>query len=306
MMRSCIDLRRNRRIFPSDGRVSLILTDGRFHGQPCPRCFPRQRDPAQPWYRQLNGYHWLVLIVATMAWSFDCLNQQIFNLARTPAMADLLGVSPDDPQVTYYGNLGTSMLLIGWATGGIIFGMMGDRIGTGQDLADHDPGLFALDWFVRAFANAVALYCLLRLSQGWAPGGFSRWPARWWRRACRTERGPRHSACCRPFRPSATSSAGLIWLLLVQAWSRHLIHRDWPWLFSVGIIPALLSIIVARRIREPEVWLKASGRMENRIEEGRLARRTAQRSPLGAACGRRPLSGGVRGRRTVGHRRVQQ
>jgi MFS family permease len=52
-------------------------------------------------------------------------------------------------------------------------------------------------------------------------------------------------------------SAGLIWLLLVQAWSRHLIQRDWPWLFSVGIIPALLSIIVARRIREPEVWLKA-------------------------------------------------
>src|SRR5580658_8791821 len=86
------------------------------------------------WYRQLNGYHWLVLTVATMAWSFDCLNQQIFNLARTPAMSDLLGVSPDNPSVTEYGNLGTSMLLIGWATGGIIFGMMGDRIGRAKTL----------------------------------------------------------------------------------------------------------------------------------------------------------------------------
>jgi MFS family permease len=52
-------------------------------------------------------------------------------------------------------------------------------------------------------------------------------------------------------------SAGLIWLLLVQAWSRHVIDRDWPWLFGVGIVPALLSIIVARRIHEPEIWLKA-------------------------------------------------
>ncbi len=89
---------------------------------------------ALPWHRQLSGYHWLVLIVATMAWSFDCLNQQIFNLARTPAMSELLDVSPDDPLVTYYGNLGTSMLLIGWATGGIIFGVMGDRIGRAKTL----------------------------------------------------------------------------------------------------------------------------------------------------------------------------
>src|SRR5208283_3289234 len=83
---------------------------------------------AQPWFRQLNSYHWLVLVVATMAWSFDCFNQQIFNLTRTPAMADLLSLSPDDDSVTSFGGLSTSMLLMGWATGGIVFGMMGDRI----------------------------------------------------------------------------------------------------------------------------------------------------------------------------------
>lgn len=100
-----------------------------------PNAFATTAETApQPWYRQLNGYHWLVLAVSTMAWSFDCLNQQIFNLARTPAMSDLLGVSADNPLVTWYGNLGTSMLLIGWATGGIVFGMMGDRIGRAKTL----------------------------------------------------------------------------------------------------------------------------------------------------------------------------
>ena len=37
-----------------------------------------------------------------------------------------------------------------------------------------------------------------------------------------------------------------------------MISTYWPWLFSVGIIPALLSIVVARRIREPEAWKRAA------------------------------------------------
>lgn len=47
---------------------------------------PAVVPPAAPWYRLLNGYHWLVLSVATAAWAFDCLSQQIFNLTRKPAM----------------------------------------------------------------------------------------------------------------------------------------------------------------------------------------------------------------------------
>jgi len=35
-----------------------------------------------PWYRQLNSYHWLVLIVASLGWLFDTMDQQLFNLAR--------------------------------------------------------------------------------------------------------------------------------------------------------------------------------------------------------------------------------
>ena len=42
------------------------------------------------WYRELNWYHWFVLIVCTLAWLFDCLDQQLFVLARKPAVAELL------------------------------------------------------------------------------------------------------------------------------------------------------------------------------------------------------------------------
>ena len=36
-------------------------------------------ENGMPWYRQLNRYHWFVLIVCTLGWMFDCLDQQLFN-----------------------------------------------------------------------------------------------------------------------------------------------------------------------------------------------------------------------------------
>jgi MFS family permease len=223
---------------------------------PDPAAPPARQPAAQPWHRQLSRYHWLVLIVATMAWSFDCLNQQIFNLARTPAMSDLLGVSPDDPSVTYYGNLGTSMLLIGWATGGIIFGMMGDRIGRAKTLLIMILA-YSLSTGLCGLSQAPWHYIAFAFITGVGAGGIFPVACTLVAESLPDPTRPQALGMLQTFSAVGNVSAGLIWLLLVQAWSRHLIQRDWPWLFSVGVIPALLSITVARRIREPEVWLKA-------------------------------------------------
>ena len=45
--------------------------------------------PSGPWYKELNRYHWFVLIVAALGWLFDTMDQQLFNLARVPAMREL-------------------------------------------------------------------------------------------------------------------------------------------------------------------------------------------------------------------------
>ena len=49
-------------------------------------------DPTdkRPWYQLLNRYHWFVLVVAALGWLFDCLDQQLFILARPQAMAELI------------------------------------------------------------------------------------------------------------------------------------------------------------------------------------------------------------------------
>ena len=81
---------------------------------------------ASPWWREMNRYHWFVLIVAALGWLFDCLDQQLFNIARAPAMQELV-LSARDAKA--YGGYATSIFLIGWATGGLGFGVLGDRIG---------------------------------------------------------------------------------------------------------------------------------------------------------------------------------
>ncbi|MBC7815957.1 MAG: MFS transporter, partial [Planctomycetaceae bacterium] len=51
-------------------------------------------DPALgPWYKELNRYHWFVLFVSVLGWLFDTMDQQLFNLARKPAITELLKAS---------------------------------------------------------------------------------------------------------------------------------------------------------------------------------------------------------------------
>jgi hypothetical protein len=85
----------------------------------------------QPWWRELNRYHWFVLLVTAMGWLFDCLDQQLFNLARVPAMKALL---QPGQSVAEYGGYATAIFLIGWASGGLTFGVLGDRIGRAKTM----------------------------------------------------------------------------------------------------------------------------------------------------------------------------
>src|SRR5690349_20698109 len=95
-----------------------------------------EMDPSdkRAWYQHLNRYHWFVLIVAALGWLFDCLDQQLFTLARPTSMRDLLGVPAGDPTINQWGGYVTSIFIIGWATGGLIFGALGDRIGRAKTM----------------------------------------------------------------------------------------------------------------------------------------------------------------------------
>src|SRR5881392_4021127 len=91
-------------------------------------------EERQRWTHELTGYHWFVLLVASAAWFFDCLDQRLFSLARIPALASIMHKPGIDSEVQDFGKVVTACFLIGWGVGGMIFGALGDRYGRAKML----------------------------------------------------------------------------------------------------------------------------------------------------------------------------
>src|SRR5437764_14151851 len=86
------------------------------------------------WYQGLTPYHWFVFAMAALAWLFDCLDQQIFILARNSAITALSPVGTKPELIKEAGTNATAIFVAGWAIGGLIFGAVGDRIGRAKTL----------------------------------------------------------------------------------------------------------------------------------------------------------------------------
>ena len=109
-----------------------------------------ERIPADPapkaggWTKELNRYHWFVLIVAALGWMFDTMDQQLFNLARKPAVTELLttssGQAPSFPaRCRSYGGVLDDDLHARLGDRRSVLRRPGRSDRPGQDDA-HDPG----------------------------------------------------------------------------------------------------------------------------------------------------------------------
>ena len=56
--------------------------------------------PKYAWYRELTRYQWFVLMVCCIGWMFDTMAQQIFSLARKPAIQELMGAQANAAALT--------------------------------------------------------------------------------------------------------------------------------------------------------------------------------------------------------------
>ena len=86
------------------------------------------------WYRDLTGYQWFVVAIASVGWMFDTMAQQLFNLARVPALRDLLGGHASSGEISLQAGYATMIFMIGWALGGVLFGVLGDRLGRAKTM----------------------------------------------------------------------------------------------------------------------------------------------------------------------------
>src|ERR1051325_11014602 len=89
----------------------------------------------------LTGYQWLVVAAAWLGGGFDVFDGLLFHYVARACIPDLLHLQKDGPNVeatiTEWTGTLTSVLLVGWGFGGIIFGKICDKIGRSRALLDE-------------------------------------------------------------------------------------------------------------------------------------------------------------------------
>src|ERR1700722_590359 len=228
-----------------------------------------------PWYREMNRYHWFVLAVAAMGWLFDTMDQQLFVLARPAAMEDLIPAPKDADAKTLEalrqqrgvaGGLATSIFIAGWATGGLIFGMLGDRIGRVKTMV-MTVLVYSLCTGLSCFSQTTWDFAFYRFLTGLGVGGEFAVSVALVAEVMPDAARTYALALLQALSGIGNVTAAVIFLGLGLAqdysWLPHvnehsMFGSSWRIMFMIGAVPAFLAFLIMRRLKEPERWERAS------------------------------------------------
>lgn len=246
---------------------------------------PTVHDETRRWYDGVTRYQWVVLIIASLGWVFDVFEGQIFVASMNEAMPSLMERSADesDEQFSgrkrFYDNIALGAFLAGGAVGGIIFGILSDRIGRTRTMT---LTIVFYSFFTAASAFSGAWWHLAALRFLVAMGVGGEWAVA-------------SSLVYEVFPPHARAHVGSIFhassvfgTFLAIAAGTFIIGNPYfdelaaragipslPWRigFGLGVLPALLIIWIRRSLREPESWEAARERAatDSTQQVGRLA-----------------------------------
>jgi MFS family permease len=218
-------------------------------------------EPVGAWWRELTGYQWFVFVVASLGWLFDTMDQQLFNLARVSAVRSLLHIPPGDTSQTglidQNAGYATSIFLLGWATGGIIFGILGDKIGRVKTMVLTILGYSAFTG-LSALSTGVWDFALYRFLTGLGVGGQLAVSVSLVAEVVSDRVRPMALGSLQALSAVGNMMAAIISMVLGKYEQTGAIGSAWRAMFLVGMIPALLVIPIFLRLKEPERWKAAA------------------------------------------------
>ena len=135
----------------------------------------------------LTSQQWKSGVAAWLGWLFDGLDMHLYTLVAITFVAELLRLEKTDPAVGYYSSWIQASFMIGWAVGGSVFGIIGDRLGRSRTLVltiltyafFTAFSYFAQTWWQLLIFRFVAA---LGIGGEWAVGASllsETWPRRW-------------------------------------------------------------------------------------------------------------------------------
>jgi MFS family permease len=215
-------------------------------------------SPSIPWWQSLTRYQWFVFIAASLAWLFDCLDQQLFIAARSFAMESLMPPGTDKTVLGEYGRYATAIFVAGWATGGLIFGAVGDRIGRAKTLT-LCVLMYSVFTGLSALSRGWVDFAVYRFVTGLGVGGVFGLAV-----ALVADGMPDRSRAGALGMLQALSAIGNIAAALISMWASGRVlsgairpDQAWKIMFLIGAFPAFLCVFLQVKLKEPEKWVAA-------------------------------------------------
>lgn len=215
-------------------------------------------------------YQWTVLLAAWLGWGFDVFDGLLFNYVAPNCVPTLLGLaigSPEARQATlFWTGLLTSILLLGWAAGGVIFGVVCDRIGRTRTLL-LTMLIYAVGTAACAFSPNIWWLLVFRVVASLGIGG--EWAAgasmvaETVPEAKRVEAG----ALLYTAAPMGLFLATVVNLQVAGHWFADSPDVSWRYVFLFGLLPAAAAFVVRLFVKEPERWQSLGENRRVRIAE---------------------------------------
>lgn len=229
----------------------------------------------------LTRYQWTVLFAAWLGWGFDIVDSLLFNFVAPNCIPTLLGLPLGSraaaAATSQWTGILTSLMLVGWALGGVLFGYIGDRLGRTRTLM-LTMVMYALGTAACAFAPNLGVLIVCRIVASLGIGG--EWAAG---ASMVAEVVPEKRRVDAGVLLYTAASIGLFLAtglnyMVAARWFPDSPEKSWRYLFLFGLAPAAVAFAVRAFVREPERWAqqqtRSSGVALREIFSGSLRRIT--------------------------------
>ena len=211
----------------------------------------------------MDGYQWTVVLAAWLGWGFDVFDGLLFNFVAPNCVPTLLGLALGSPEakaatLRWTGIL-TSVLLVGWAFGGIFFGQVADRIGRSRTLL-YTMLLYALGTAACAFASNIWVLLLCRIVASLGIGGEWAAGAAMVAEVVPEKRRVEAGALLYTSAPVGLFLATYVNFQIAGVLWRSRPEVSWRYVFLCGLIPAAAAFAVRWFVKEPEAWKSAAAK----------------------------------------------
>jgi MFS family permease len=207
----------------------------------------------------LSGYQWIVLAAAWLGWGFDVFDALLFNFVAPNAVPTLLHIptgTPEARQATvFWTGVLTSILLLGWAAGGLAFGWFADRYGRKRALF-ITIALYACGTALCAVATELWQLVLFRVLASLGIGGEWAVGASLVAETVPEKRRVEAATLVYTASPVGIILASTVNYQIAGVWLADSPATSWRYVFLCGLAPVIVAFIARIFLRESEVWEK--------------------------------------------------